>query len=75
MSDPDHSLFTPHVRWCLHRAFITMLIVGPILTLINQWEHVRSLDFNWWKVALTFIVPFAVSLSGSLPKRHPDPGA
>ncbi len=57
----------PHVRWCLRRAFITMLIVGPILTLINQWEALWPFAPNWWKLILTFAVPFAVSLSGSLP--------
>ncbi|VAV89921.1 hypothetical protein MNBD_ALPHA06-595 [hydrothermal vent metagenome] len=58
---------TPHIHWCLRRAFITMWIVGPVLTLINQWEVILTLDLNWWKVALTFVVPFVVSLSGSLP--------
>ncbi|PHR57151.1 MAG: hypothetical protein COA47_12125 [Robiginitomaculum sp.] len=58
---------TAHTRWCIRRALITMAIVGPLLTLINQWEGLARFDLNWWKVALTFIVPFAVSLSSSLP--------
>lgn len=61
------NILTPHHRWCLHRAFVTMLIVGPVLTVINQWELLWSFDPVWWKVVLTFAVPFVVSLSGSLP--------
>ncbi len=75
MSKTARHFFTPHVRWCVHRAFVTMLIVGPILTIINQWERLWPFHPVWWKVTLTFIVPFAVSLSGSLPRKHPDPGA
>ncbi len=60
-------ILTPHAHWCLRRAFVTMLIVGPILTIINQWECLWLFDPVWWKVMLTFAVPFLVSLSGSLP--------
>jgi uncharacterized protein (DUF983 family) len=67
------TVLTPHVRWCLHRAFVTMLIVGPLLTLINQWERLVPFDPVWWKIALTFVVPFVVSLSGSLPKGAKEP--
>lgn len=46
----------------LRRATIATLLVGPILTLINQWAAVISLEgLDWVKVALTFIVPFCVS--------------
>ncbi len=67
------TLLTPHVHWCLRRALVTMFIVGPLLTLINQWERLVPFDPVWWKVVLTFIVPFAVSLSGSLPKGNKEP--
>ncbi len=46
----------------VRNAAITALIVGPILTLINQGDAVlagRGLD--WLKVALTFAVPYAVA--------------
>ncbi len=46
----------------LRRAVIATLLVGPILTLINQWAAVTGLEaLDWVKVALTFIVPFCVS--------------
>jgi hypothetical protein len=67
------TVLTPHVRWCLNRAFVTMLIVGPLLPLINQWERLWPFDPVWWKIALTFVVPFVVSLSGSLPGANKDP--
>ncbi len=67
MPNDVKSMFTPHVRWCVHRAIVTMLMVGPLLTVINQWERLWPFDPVWWKVALTFVVPFLVSLSGSLP--------
>lgn len=38
------------------------LVVGPILTLINQWEAVVALETpNLAKLGLTFLVPFCVS--------------
>lgn len=56
----------------LARALKTSLIVGPILTLINQTpalarilgrENVEGIVFL--RIALTFFVPFAVSLVSS----------
>lgn len=47
----------------LKRAVIAALIVGPILTLINQWDALFSdAVFNGTKAGLTFVVPFCVSL-------------
>lgn len=56
----------------LRRALITALIVGPILTVINQ-TAVVSLLFSGHpippvaslRIALTFAVPFIVSLTSS----------
>ncbi|WP_218119204.1 nitrate/nitrite transporter NrtS [Limimonas halophila] len=43
-------------------ATVTALVVGPILTAINQWGALTGgADLNWIKVALTFAVPYAVS--------------
>ena len=43
-------------------AAITALIVGPILTAINQGDALLAGDgLNWLKVALTFLVPYAVA--------------
>ncbi|MEL6963858.1 MAG: methyl-accepting chemotaxis protein [Pseudomonadota bacterium] len=47
----------------VRRAVIAMLIVGPTLTLINQWDALTgSATLHWSKAALTFAVPFCVSL-------------
>lgn len=46
----------------VRNAAVTALIVGPILTAINQGDAVlagRGLD--WLKVALTFAVPYTVA--------------
>lgn len=46
----------------LRRAVIAMFLVGPILTLINQWDAlIGSGTLDWLKVVLTFVVPFCVS--------------
>ena len=40
----------------------TALVVGPVLTLINQWEAVTGTqDINWFKFGLTFLVPYLVA--------------
>ncbi len=44
----------------------TALVVGPILTAINQWEAIMgTLELNWLKVMLTFLVPYLVSTYSS----------
>ncbi|MBL4757696.1 MAG: hypothetical protein JKY32_08680 [Rhizobiales bacterium] len=44
------------------RAIKVAAIVGPVLTLINQWEGmVGAAPLVIWKIILTFIVPFLVS--------------
>ena len=51
----------------VRRASIVAMIVGPILVVINQWSAVTgTAPFDWFKVALTVIVPFCVSLVSSL---------
>jgi len=44
------------------RALKTALIVGPLLTVINQWEVISGASaLQYGKVGLTFLVPFCVS--------------
>ncbi|MEM1351398.1 MAG: hypothetical protein AAGF27_03590 [Pseudomonadota bacterium] len=44
------------------RSTMVAAVVGPILTLINQWEDIVAFEMpNLAKVALTFLVPFCVS--------------
>jgi hypothetical protein len=55
-------------RWFLpstvRRAVTVALVVGPVLTLINQHEALIGLDLRprvLLKIALTFLVPYLVS--------------
>lgn len=46
------------------RAIKLALVVGPILTLINQYDVLFGAGIthlNWLKVGLTFFMPYAVS--------------
>lgn len=53
-------------RGSLRRSVAVALLVGTILNLINQgdsyWDGSGPV---WWKVMLTFFVPFAVASYGS----------
>ena len=51
-------------RETVWRALKVASIVGPILTVINQYDLLLSLDFSarlGFKIALTFLVPYSVS--------------
>ena len=49
------------------RAATIALVVGPILTLINQGDALwGAASFSWTKAALTFIVPYLVATLGAL---------
>lgn len=51
-------------RETVRRALTVAGIVGPILTLINQYDVLLRLEFSlrfWMKVLLTFLVPYCVS--------------
>ncbi|NAO95616.1 hypothetical protein FRY77_06240 [Halomonas sp. MG34] len=54
------------------RALKTALIIGPLLTVINQFEALWALSgFSFWQFALTMLVPFCVSwLGASGAKQH-----
>jgi hypothetical protein len=59
----------------LRRAFATALIVGTILTAINQGERFLTGNVTpgvLLKAALTYCVPFAVSTSGALGAARAD---
>ena len=52
----------PVVRQCL----LIMVIVGTLLNLVNQGEALFAWNgVNWFKAALTYCVPFLVSLFGA----------
>lgn len=49
------------------RSLITALVVGPILTIINQGDAIVSgVGLDIGKAALTFIVPFIVATAGAV---------
>ncbi|MBI1938952.1 MAG: hypothetical protein HYS25_12645 [Ignavibacteriales bacterium] len=48
----------------LFKHMRTSMFVGTVLNIINQGQHIISLDFggiDYFKFILTFLVPFAVS--------------
>lgn len=49
------------MRQFIPQALKTSAVVGSILVTINQFEAViGDASFNWWKVGLTYMVPFCV---------------
>ena len=53
----------------LKRSAIVAVIVGTILTLLNQGDGLFSGQWNnalYWKIPLTYCVPFLVATYGSL---------
>ncbi|MCF7499463.1 nitrate/nitrite transporter NrtS [Pseudoalteromonas sp. L1] len=59
-------------------GFKTALIVGIFLNIINQGDLILSMklaDVHWLKLALTFCVPFFVSVySATIARLRFDPG-
>lgn len=64
MSDGSHRYL---VLWTqaatVKRAIVVALVVGTLLCLINQWQAIAhgTVPIDWFKVVLTYIVPYAVS--------------
>ena len=51
----------------IKRAFLTSLVVGSVLLLINHGDTVTAQEYpELWKVGLTYLVPFVVTIWGSL---------
>lgn len=49
------------------RSFAVALVVGTILNLINQGDAILgTAPINWLKLALTYVVPYAVSTYGAV---------
>lgn len=49
-------------RSTIGTALKTALVVGTILTLINQWEAITgAAAIDWFKLILTYIVPYCVA--------------
>jgi hypothetical protein len=61
-----HALAHPPM---LRRSLLTALVVGTILVAINQGNVLLDGRFPaalWWKIPLTFAVPFCVATWGGL---------
>jgi len=53
----------------LRRSLVIAAIVGTILTAINQGNIIAAGDLPaslYWKIPLTYCVPFAVATAGAL---------
>lgn len=51
------------------RAARLSIVVGSMLVLINQWEAITGEEaINWFKVALTYCVPYVVTTYTSVSK-------
>jgi len=51
----------------IRRALLTSLVVGSVLLLINHGDTVKAQEYPaLWKVGLTYLVPFVVTIWGSL---------
>jgi len=51
---------------CARRSALVALVVGTILNLINQGDAlVAGAALNWWKIGLTYLVPFCVATYGA----------
>ncbi len=53
----------------LRRSIIVAVVVGTILTLLNQGDSLLSGNWNnalYWKIPLTYCVPFLVATYGAL---------
>lgn len=75
MSDMRRALAIATSEGVLRRAIFVALVVGTILTLINQGDQLLAGRLNWWKMGLTYLVPFAVSTHGAISARLRSPGA
>ncbi|WP_343561240.1 hypothetical protein [Kiloniella sp. b19] len=66
-------LFADHIiRALIRRALIVAVIAGTALTIINQWEALTgAAAFSWWKLVLTYCVPFTVSSVSSYMTARP----
>jgi len=51
----------------IRRAFFTSVVVGSVLLLINHGDTIKAHEYPaLWKVGLTYLVPFLVTIWGSI---------
>jgi len=60
------ALFRTFGSATLRRSLVVAVVVGTILNLINQGDRLSDMQgIVWWRIALTFIVPFCVASFGA----------
>jgi hypothetical protein len=62
----EPSRLTPTI---FKRSLKASLVVGTLLTLLNQGDFLLAGEWPpslWWKVPLTYVVPFVVATYGAL---------
>lgn len=56
---------------CPKRSFIVALVVGSLLNLLNQGDFLLAGEpLNWWKIILTYAVPYLVATYGAVTMRQ-----
>jgi hypothetical protein len=56
------------------RSLATMLVVGSVLNVINQGDAILGPGrVEWWKLALTYCVPFCVATFGAYSAHRAAP--
>tara|TARA_B100000989_G_scaffold264877_1_gene217501 strand:- start:63 stop:254 length:192 start_codon:yes stop_codon:yes gene_type:complete len=51
----------------IRRAFVTSVVVGSVLLIINHGDTMKTQEYPaLWKVGLTYLVPFLVTIWGSI---------
>ena len=77
MSSVSYKALRRALSWHIaRRSLATMLIVGSVLNIINQGDVLWSWSaINWWKMLLTYCVPFCVATFGAYSAyRAVEPG-
>ncbi len=55
---------------CPKRSFLVALFVGTALNVLNQGDVLLAGEpLNWWKISLTFIIPYLVATYGAVSMR------
>lgn len=84
MRSPDHQprlecwRCAPRNRRLLRRSILVSLVIGSILTSINQGHLIFDYDFHWdlaWRIPLTYCVPFLTASLGALGNARIPPDA
>jgi hypothetical protein len=66
MSSQREALRQTFAGRSVRRSLIVAVVIGTVLNAINQGPEIVSGHWPiWWKLVLTYIVPFAVASYGS----------